>query len=355
MLNRIVVAVAFLACAFGVSQASPARLSTGTQALPTNDPGYIAEDPSLLRWIGRPGPAITLHALGGGSFELAKLYGKKPIYLKLWASYCVPCRVQMPGFENLYERYGRGMQVIAVNAGVNDDAPKVRAFAAQYSMHMPVSVDDGGLGAWLQLHETPLHVLIGRDGRIAYIGHQDGPPLEAAIRRVIATAATVAPAAATSLTSIPPIKVGDTVPDLDLVGPDGRTIHFQAGETGRPRAVVFTAVWCEDYLSRTEPRSAEACRRVREDADQLSRYDGVEWLTVANNLWTTPKDLVSYKNKTKTLVPIAMDSDGRAYRVFGIKRFPTVAVIGANGRLVRLIEGSNADLSATLKRLTKAS
>jgi thiol-disulfide isomerase/thioredoxin len=355
MLNRIAAAVVLFACAVGVSQASPAAPSTSAQALSSNDLGYVAEDPNLLRWIGRPGPAITLHALGGGSFELAKLYGKKPVYLKLWASYCVPCRVQMPRFEDLYKRYGRGMQFIAVNAGVNDDAPKVRAFAAQYGIHMPVAVDDGGLGTWLHLHETPLHVLIGRDGRIAYIGHQDGPQLEAAIRRVIATAATVAPVAAARLTSVTPIKAGDTVPDLNLVGPDGRTIHFQAGATGRARVIVFTAVWCEDYLSHTEPKSAEACRRVREDADHLSKYNGFEWLIVANNLWTTPKDLASYKNKTKTLLPIAVDSDGRAYRVFGIKRFPTVALIGANGHLVRLIEGGNADLSAALKRLTKAS
>jgi thiol-disulfide isomerase/thioredoxin len=353
MFNRIAAALALLACAFGVSHAGPARPLAGTQALPPKDPGYVAEDPNLLRWIGKPGPAITLHALGGGSFELAKLYGKKPIYLKLWASYCVPCRVQMPGFEKLFEKYGGSMQVIAVSAGVNDDAPKVQAFASEYGLHMPVALDDGGLGAWLRLHETPLHVLIGRDGRIAYIGHQDGPQLEAAIQRVIATAVTATPAAATRLASVPSIKVGDIVPGLDLVGPDGRTVHFQAG--GRPRAIVFTATWCEDYLGHTEPKSAAACKRVREDADRFSKQDGIEWLAIANNLWTTPKDLVSYRNKTGTLVPIAVDSDGKAYRVFGVKKFPTVALIGADGRLVRLVEGGHADLAAALKRLAKAS
>ena len=57
-------------------------------------------------------------------------------------------------------------------------------------MRMPVAIDDGSLVSWLQLEATPFHVLIGLDGRIAYAGHKDGPPLDAAIERVFAGSVT---------------------------------------------------------------------------------------------------------------------------------------------------------------------
>ena len=86
----------------------------------------------------------------------------------------------MPGFEKIYQSFGDRMDVIAVNAGVGDDAAKVKAFAQEAGMHMPLAIDDGALGAWIKLRATPLHIIIGRDGRVFYTGHQDGPRLDAA-------------------------------------------------------------------------------------------------------------------------------------------------------------------------------
>ncbi len=103
---------------------------------------------------GQPGPAIKLQMVDGQNIDLKNLYGTKPVYLKLWATYCIPCRVQMPGFEKIYETYGDRIEVIAVNAGVGDDAAKVRAFAKKATMRMPSAIDDGALGAWIKLQET---------------------------------------------------------------------------------------------------------------------------------------------------------------------------------------------------------
>src|SRR5262245_36249032 len=91
------------------------------KAAPLDDPAYIAEDPRLARLVGSPGPMLSLQAIDGGRIDLKDIYGKKPIYLKLWATYCIPCRAQMPGFEKIFETFGDRMQVIAVNAGVDDD------------------------------------------------------------------------------------------------------------------------------------------------------------------------------------------------------------------------------------------
>ncbi len=66
--------------------------------------------------VGRPAPNITLRSIHGGTIDIVKNYGHKPVYLKVWATYCIPCRAQMPGFEKIYQRYGTKMQVVAVDA-----------------------------------------------------------------------------------------------------------------------------------------------------------------------------------------------------------------------------------------------
>ena len=85
-------------CILGNAGSVSAQLPTYPAAKP-GDAGYIAEDPQLARLVGRPGPALTLRLVDGGTIDLASSYGRKPVYLKLWATYCLPCRAQMPGFD----------------------------------------------------------------------------------------------------------------------------------------------------------------------------------------------------------------------------------------------------------------
>ncbi len=315
------------------------------------DAGYIAEDPQHARLVGMPGPSITLRSLDGGSIDIVRNYGRKPIYLKLWATYCIPCRAQMPKFETIYETYGDRMQIVAIDAGIGEDDAKVRTFVTNAKLRMPVAIDDGTLGSWLGMEATPFHVLIGLDGRIAHVGHQDGPELDAAIQRVLSAAGTSTRIETTKVESIAALEPGDRVPALDLRGADDTPVRFGGGATGRPRAVLFTAVWCESYLKDTEPQTVEACRRTREMVDELSQKGSLDWLGVVAHLWTTPRSLASYLTRMKPRVPMAIDSDGRAFRTFGVGRIPAVALIGADGRLVRVIGAEDPDLAAAVEKL----
>jgi hypothetical protein len=219
-------------------------------------------------------------------------------------------------------------------------------------MRMPVAIDDGSLIAWLQLEATPFHVLIGLDGRIAYAGHQDGPQLEAAIERVLAGSATHSRIDTTPIAPVAALKPGDLVPAIALRGSNDAAVRLTSGATGRPRAVLFTAVWCESYLKDTEPDTVEACRRTREQVDALSQAGTIDWLGVVAHLWTTPKSLGAYETRLKPRVPMAVDSDGQAFSLFGIRRLPAVALIGADGRLVRIVGPDDRDLTAAVQRLT---
>ena len=349
MSARYIAVLAVCLCSMDVARTAGQKLDY--PAAKPGDAGYIAEDPQLARLVGMPGPSITLRSIDGGTINIVNNYGRKPIYLKLWATYCIPCRAQMPGFEKIYEAYGDRMQIVAIDAGVGDDPAKVRAFATNAKMRMPVAIDDGSLGAWLKLEATPFHVLIGRDGRIAYAGHQDGPQLDAAIQRVLTGNVTRTRIETAKVESVATLKPGDLVPAIDLRGADDTPVRFTRGATGRPRAVLFTAVWCESYLKDTEPETVEACRRAREQVDELSQTRAIDWLGVVAHLWTTPKALGAYQARMKPRVPMAVDSDGQAFRVFGIRRLPAVALIGADGRLVRIVGPDDTDLAAAVEKL----
>ena len=350
MSNRYTIIFAICLCTIGSVAGTAGQLPSYPAGKP-GDAGYIAEDPQLARLVGLPGPSITLRSIDGGRIDIVNNYGRKPIYLKLWATYCIPCRAQMPEFEKIYEAYGDRMQIVAVNAGVGDDPAKVRAFVANAKLRMPVAIDDGSLGSWLKMEATPFHVLIGLDGRIAHAGHQDGPGFDAAIRRVLASAATSSRIETTRVDSVAALKPGDLVPALDLRGADDTPVRFREGATGRPRGVLFTAVWCESYLKDTEPQTVEACRRTRELVDELSQKGTLDWLGVVAHLWTTPRSLNSYQTRMKPRVPMAVDGDGRAFRAFGIGRLPAVALIAADGRLVRILGPDDTDLVAAVEKL----
>lgn len=337
----------------GTPSAAAASGTADSQPAP-GDPAYVAEEPRFTQLVGMPGPAITLQGIDGSVIDLADTYGKKPVYLKLWASYCIPCRAQMPKLQKIYESLGDRIQVIAVNAGVGDDAAKATTFASKVGIHMPIAIDDGSLGAWLRMQGTPIHVVIDRDGRIAFVGTQDGDALDAALDGVLhASPAQEMQARTVPVGRMAALKIGDTVPQITLTGSDGSNVALQGGATGSPRAILFTSAWCEDYLQEIEPQTVESCQRVRSEVSQLVQTGNVQWLGVVTHLWTTAEDLSSYQAKTAQPLPYALDTEGTAFRVFGIQRFPAVALIDADGRLQRIVGPDDTDLAKAVADLAR--
>lgn len=350
MSHRTAAMFAFCVWASSVVAGTAGQLPVYPAAKP-GDAGYIAEDPQHAALVGTPAPSITLRSIDAGSIDISSSYGRKPVYLKLWATYCIPCRAQMPGFERLYETYGGRMQVVAVDAGLGEDVEQVRAFVKTANMRMPVAIDDGTLGSWLRMEATPFHLLIGRDGRIAYAGHQDGPALNAALERVLADSSVSTPVENTRLEPLKALRPGDVVPTIVLRDGSDRPVRLTPLTDRRPRAVLFTATWCETYLKDTEPETSDACRRAREQVDVLSQRSAVDWIAVMAHLWTTPQSLGAYQERVKQRVPLALDSEGQAFRLFGIRRLPAVALIGGDGRLLRVVGPDDGDLSTALGSL----
>jgi peroxiredoxin len=284
--------------------------------------------------IGQPGPAATLTSIDGQRIDLAALYGKQPVYLKFWATWCKPCNEQAPEFEKLYQQYGKRIAVVAVNTGYSETVADVRAFQAKYKLHMPVVIDDGSLAGKLNLRVTPQHVIIDASGRIVHVGHLD----DKALRDALEKAATTRPAAgaiplAPQGSTAAAFKTGDRVTGISITTLAGKKLSFGPG---KPRTLVFFSPWCESYLRDTRPAVAGACERIRIDSEKLAKERGSEWLAISSPLWTSRAELADYAKQHRTTIPLALDENGDVFRAFGVQNIPTVITLDAQGRISKV-------------------
>ena len=306
--------------------------------------------------IGQPGPELSLTTLDGDTIDLGALYGVKPVYIKFWATWCVPCRQQMPGFQAFQEAHGDDIQVIAVNTGYADTAESAREYREEMGLTMPITVDDGTLAEALNLRVTPQHVLIDRSGHITHIGHRDDQALEDALQALLAPADTNSPTtegAAVEDIDANALAVGDTVIDLSVTTRGGDTIDLTRAATDKPLGVVFFATWCESYLADSQPDTSTACRHVRETVNQLSKDQNVQWVGIISGLWTKDSDVESYLDTTETAIPVLLDAEGEIHRRFGIQQIPSVVLIDADGKVVEKLAPQDTGLAEAVARVSQ--
>jgi peroxiredoxin len=124
---------------------------------------------------GSLAPDFLLPKLDGGDLRLSDLRGKAVI-VNLWATWCTPCRKEMPQFVAAYDRYkDEGLVVVAVN--VQESASIIRPFAEDFGMEFPVVLDKrGAVSDSYRLIGLPMTYFIDRDGVIRSVFQ--GPFLE---------------------------------------------------------------------------------------------------------------------------------------------------------------------------------
>lgn len=134
----------------------------------------------------KPAPNFSLTALNGKPLNLSEYKGKV-VLLNFWATWCDPCRREIPRFVELQKEYGdRGFQVLGIS--LDDDAKAVPPFYQEYKMNYPVAVGSAkvaeSFGSVLGL---PVNFLIDRDGNIAarHLGEAKFPELENEIRALL--------------------------------------------------------------------------------------------------------------------------------------------------------------------------
>ena len=79
----------------------------------------------------------------------------------------------------------------------------------------------------------------------------------------------------------------------------------------------------------------------------------MRWLGVASGLWAVPRELESYRAEHDTPIPLMLDESGAWFRAFEVSDVPTLLVADASGRLVRRIDGFDAEWPNELQGLLK--
>ncbi len=130
-------------------------------------PGIAADpfaDLDLVR-LRRPTPApdFTVQRLGSGSVSLKELRGQL-VFLNFWATWCLPCKEEMPSMERLHQRYkSRGLVVLGMS--VDRNGPAVAPFVKQLGLTFPIGLDpDMAVADRYRVRALPSTFLIDRKG-----------------------------------------------------------------------------------------------------------------------------------------------------------------------------------------------
>lgn len=116
--------------------------------------------------IGRQAPDFTLTTVDGKTLRLSDLRGKA-VVLNFWATWCSPCRVEVPWFVDFQKQYGpQGLQIVGVS---EDDGgkDKVAQFVKEMGMNYDVAVDDASVYMkYGDVEDLPTTFYIDRNGKI---------------------------------------------------------------------------------------------------------------------------------------------------------------------------------------------
>jgi thiol-disulfide isomerase/thioredoxin len=138
---------------------------------------------SLLLLAGRvcaavlsgPAPDFTLKSRGGENIKLSELRGQV-VMVNFWASWCGPCRQEMPLLEQLYQRYQPlGFTLLGVN--VEEDSAAADKVLREIPVSFPILYDNRNkVSNSFQVKAMPSTIMIDRDGRMRYLhsGYQPG-------------------------------------------------------------------------------------------------------------------------------------------------------------------------------------
>jgi thiol-disulfide isomerase/thioredoxin len=145
----------------------------------TGDPGTPA-----CKAESQANLSFTVKDMHGQSVRLADYKGKV-LLVNFWATWCGPCKTELPGLIALFDEYkDKGLVVLGISA--DDDAETLRSFASEWKINYPVLVgrdEQELLDAYGPIFGYPISVIVGRDGAVC--GRHVGPATKEQFEREI--------------------------------------------------------------------------------------------------------------------------------------------------------------------------
>ncbi|HEX7833167.1 MAG TPA: TlpA disulfide reductase family protein [Thermoanaerobaculia bacterium] len=162
---------------------TPASTTTKAQTRGPQPPVQIGTE------VGATMPEYSATMLDGSKFDLAAKRDKV-VLLNVWATWCGPCRFEIPELQRLHNEYAaKGLEVVGVSVD-ESGVEAVKEFVDKEKMTYPVALDpEGKIATLLQTSVLPTTVLIGKDGRVlwkkAMVVTENDPELKKAIESAL--------------------------------------------------------------------------------------------------------------------------------------------------------------------------
>jgi len=130
-------------------------------------------------------PLISGRSLSGETFDLSAERGKV-VVINFWATWCLPCRAEMPSMESYYQgHHAQGLEMIAISMDDPSKVAAVRSVAADYHFAVAIARDARIPGAY-RPSQLPVTLVFGRDGRLRFDSRRSpGLMTQAQLDRVV--------------------------------------------------------------------------------------------------------------------------------------------------------------------------
>ena len=132
---------------------------------------------------GDPAPDIALSNFAGETVRISDFEGR-PLVVNYWASWCLPCLTEMPGFEEVYQRHRGSLEFLGINLA--DDPTRALIVVADTGISYPLAVDEDG-SSYTEFggFAMPTTIFINSEGNVleVYSGDLTKGELEARIKR----------------------------------------------------------------------------------------------------------------------------------------------------------------------------
>jgi len=134
---------------------------------------------------GQPAPNFVAHGLDGQAISLQEYHGR-PVVLNFWATWCVPCRHEMPALQAVYELHkATGLAILAVNQDAAGQEGLVRSFWTTLGLtFLPLLDPEGRVAAHYNVFLLPSTVFVHPNGTITAV--RLGPMTQEQIERFLA-------------------------------------------------------------------------------------------------------------------------------------------------------------------------
>ncbi len=144
--------------------------------------GIAVENDATGIAVGDKAPDFTLQTVSGEKVKLSDYKGKK-VFLNFWATWCPPCKEEMPHMQSFYEEKPEHVEILAVN--FEESQQRITDFTDQYGLTFPVLMDkEGKVSEAYEIYTIPTTYVLNEDGTVSQkiIGPMDRPMMEKIIK-----------------------------------------------------------------------------------------------------------------------------------------------------------------------------